>query len=45
MGFLKALADSRRGVIWFLVMAVGTAVPWEFASGVDPTATSVVGLV
>jgi hypothetical protein len=45
MGFLKAFADSCRGVIGFPVMAVGTAVLREFASNVDPAATSTVGLV
>jgi hypothetical protein len=35
MGFLQALADSCRGVIWFPVMAVGAAALWEFISGVD----------
>ena len=41
-GFQEALADSCRDVIGFPVPAVGTAVPFEFASGVDPTLTSVV---
>jgi hypothetical protein len=45
MGFLKARADSCRCVIWFLVIAVGTVVLWEFAFGVDPTAPSVAGIV
>jgi hypothetical protein len=44
MGFLKALADSCRRVIWFMVIAVGSAVLLEFAFGVDRTATSVVGI-
>jgi len=44
MGFLKALADSCRGVIWFLAIAVGSAVLLECAFGVDRTATSAVGI-
>jgi hypothetical protein len=35
MGFLKALVDSCRGIIWFLVMAVRTALLLKFAPGVD----------
>ena len=43
-GLLKAPADSCRGVIRFLVIVVGTAVPLEFALGVDPIAPSVVAI-
>ena len=39
---LKALTGGCRGMIRFLVIAVGTAVLLDFAFGVDPTSISIV---